>query len=140
MDVPVKEAKCVLFNVTGGPSLTLFECNEAAQVIGDAVAADATMVFGVAFDPAMNNEVAVTIIAAGLSSQDAYEVLGLRDLLAEIMEFQEAKAYFEANTRELLEKYEGKYVAILSREVIDADDDFSLLAERVYSRYGYKDM
>jgi cell division protein FtsZ len=140
MDIPVKEAKCVLFNITGGASLTLFECNEAAQVIGDAVAADATMVFGVAFDPAMNNEVAVTIVAAGLTSQDAYEVLGLGDLLTEIMEFQEAKAYFEANATELADNYQGKYIAILGREVVDADDDFSLLAERVYGRYGYKDI
>jgi cell division protein FtsZ len=140
MDIPVNEAKCLLFNITGGPSLTLFECNEAAQVIGHVVAPDATIVFGVAFDPAMNNEVDVTIVAAGLSRQHAYELLGLGGLLTEIMEFQEAKAFFEANRRKLLDKYEGKCVAILNREVIDADDDFSLLAERVYSRYGYKDI
>jgi len=140
MDIPVNEAKCLLFNITGGPSLTLFECNEAAQVIGHAVAPDATIVFGVAFDPAMNNAVDVTIVAAGLSRQHAYELLGLRGPLTEIIEFQEAKAFFEANRRKLLDKYEGKYIAILNREVIDADDDFSLLAERVYSRYGYKDM
>jgi len=140
MDIPVKEAKCLLFNITGGTSLTLFECNEAAQVVGHAVAPDATMVFGVAFDPAMNNEVDVTIVAAGLSRQHVYELLGLRSLLTEIIEFQEAKAFFEANTRKLLDKYQGRYIAILSREVVDADDDFSLLAERVYSRYGYKDI
>ena len=140
MDIPVNEAKCLLFNITGGQSLTLFECNEAAQVISHAVAPDATIVFGVAFDPAMNNEVDVTIIAAGLSRQYAYELLGLEGLLTEIIEFQEAKAFFEANRRKLLDKYEGKYIAILNRGIIDADDDFSLLAERVYSRYGYKDI
>jgi cell division protein FtsZ len=140
MDIPAKEAKCLLFNITGGPSLTLFECNEAAQVIGHAVAPDATIVFGVAFDPAMNNEVDVTIVAAGFSRQHAYELLGLRGPLAEIMEFQEAKVFFEANIGKLLDEYEGKYIAILNRKVIDADDDFSLLAERVYSRYGYKDI
>jgi cell division protein FtsZ len=140
MDIPVNEAKCLLFNITGGPSLTLFECNEAAQVVGHAVAPDATIVFRVAFDPAMNNEVDVTIVAAGLSRQRAYELLGLRGLLTEIIEFQEAKAFFEANRRKLLDKYEGNYIAILNKEVIDVDDDFSLLAERVYSRYGYKDI
>jgi len=40
----------------------------------------------------------------------------------------------------LLEKYGGSYIAILEGEVADADDDFSTLAERVYSRYGYKDI
>ena len=140
MDIPVNEAKCLLFNITGGPSLTLFECNEAAKVISHAVVPDATIVFGVAFDPSMNNELDVTIVAAGLSKQHAYELLGLRGLLTEIVEFQEAKAFFETNIRKLLDKYEGKYIAVLNREVIDADDDFSLLAERVYSRYGYKDI
>jgi cell division protein FtsZ len=140
MDIPVNEAKCLLFNITGGPSLTLFECNEAAQVVGHAVAPDATIVFGVAFDTEMNNEVDVTIVAAGLGRQHAYELLGLRGILTEIIEFQEAKAFFEARRRKLLDKYEGKYIAILNKEVIDADDDFSLLAERVYSRYGYKDI
>jgi cell division protein FtsZ len=140
MDIPVNEAKRLLFNITGGPSLTLFECNEAAQVISHAVDPDATIVFGVAFDPAMNNEVDVTIVAAGLSRQHAYELLGLLGLLSEIIEFQEAKAFFEANRRKLLDNYEGKYIAILNGEVIDVDADFSLLAERVYSHHGYKDI
>jgi len=140
MDIPVNEAKCLLFNITGGPSLTLFECNEAAKVISHAVAPDATIVFGVAFDPSMNNELDVTIVAAGLSRQHAYELLGLRGLLTEIVEFREAKAFFETNISKLLDKYEGKYITILNREVVDADEDFSLLAKRVYSRYGYKDI
>jgi cell division protein FtsA len=57
-----------------------------------------------------------------------------------LTEFQKARAFFESNHNKLVAKYEGKYIAILNREVIDADDDFSLLAERVYSRYGYKDI
>ncbi|MCK4354175.1 MAG: cell division protein FtsA [Dehalococcoidia bacterium] len=58
----------------------------------------------------------------------------------EVNGFPKARAFFESNHNKLLAKYEGKYIAILNREVIDADDDFSLLAERVYSRYGYKDI
>jgi len=140
MDIPLNEARCLLFNITGGSGLTLFECNEAAQVISRAVAPDAMIVFGIAFDPEMNSEVDVTIIVAGLGMKRAHELLGLGGSLGEIIEFQAAKAFFEANRRRLLDKYEGKYIAILSREVVDADDDFSLLAERVYSCYGYKDI
>jgi cell division GTPase FtsZ len=140
MDIPVNEAKHLLFNITGGPSLTLSECNKAAQVISHAVHPDATIVFGIVFDSEMNNEMGITIVAAGLSKQHAYEILGLEGPLSEIIEFQEATAFFEANRRKLLDKYEGKYLAILNRKVIDADDDFSLLAERVYSHYGYKDI
>jgi cell division protein FtsZ len=140
MDIPINEAKRLLFNVTGGPSLTLFDCNEAAKVISHAVDPDANIFFGVAFDPAMNNEVDVTIVAAGFSKNHAYKLIGLEGPLSEITEFQEAKAFFEANRIKLLDKYEGKYIAILNREVIDADDDFSRLAKKVYRRYGYKDI
>jgi cell division protein FtsZ len=69
LDVSVSGAKGVLFNITGGPSLTLFECNEAAQVISQAVDPRANVIFGVVFDPKMDSEVRITIIATGFASQ-----------------------------------------------------------------------
>jgi len=69
LDVSVSGAKGVLFNITGGPSLTLFECNEAAQVISQAVDPRANVIFGVVFDPRMDSEVKITIIATGFTSQ-----------------------------------------------------------------------
>lgn len=58
----------------------------------------------------------------------------------EDVEFQEARAFFESEREHLLAEYEGKYIAILNGKVIDADEDFSRLAERVYRREGYKDI
>ena len=69
LDVSVNGATGVLFNITGGPSLTLFECNEAAQVISQAVDPDANIVFGVVFDPKMDSEVRITVIATGFAKQ-----------------------------------------------------------------------
>jgi cell division protein FtsZ len=69
LDVSVTGAKGVLFNITGGTSLTLFECNEAAQVIGQAVDPGANIVFGVVFDPTMDSEVRITVIATGFVTQ-----------------------------------------------------------------------
>ncbi len=69
LDVSISGARGVLFNITGGSSLTLFECNEAAQVISQAVAPKANIIFGVVFDPKMDNEVKITVIATGFSSQ-----------------------------------------------------------------------
>jgi len=69
LDVSVTGAAGVLFNITGGPSLTLFECNEAAQVITQAVAPNANIVFGVVFDPKMDSEVRITVIATGFGKQ-----------------------------------------------------------------------
>jgi cell division protein FtsZ len=68
-DVSVDGAKGVLFNVTGGPGLTLFEVNEAAEVIKQAVDPDAVIIFGVAQDPSMGEEVRITLIATGFTSK-----------------------------------------------------------------------
>lgn len=65
----VTGAKGVLFNITGGPSLTLFECNEAASVISEAVDPRANIIFGVVFDPKLDSELKITVIATGFTSQ-----------------------------------------------------------------------
>ena len=65
LDVSIDGAKGVLFNITGGSSLTLFEVNEAAQIIGKAVDPEANIIFGVSLDPSMDNEVKLTLIATG---------------------------------------------------------------------------
>lgn len=69
LDVSINGARGVLFNISGGPSLTLFECNEAAQVISQAVDPRANIIFGVVFEPGMDSEVRITVIATGFSSQ-----------------------------------------------------------------------
>ena len=65
LDVTVEGAKGVLFNVVGGPDLTLFEVNEAAEVIKQAVDPDANIIFGVASEPSMGSDVRITLIATG---------------------------------------------------------------------------
>jgi cell division protein FtsZ len=67
LDVSISGATGVLFNITGGPSLTLFECNEAAQVIGQAVDPDANIIFGVVFDSKMDSDLRITVIATGFA-------------------------------------------------------------------------
>jgi hypothetical protein len=51
--------------------------------------------------------------------------------------FKSAQRFFEEHHATLLKEYGNKYVAIVANQVVDADDDFSALAERVYARYGY---
>ncbi len=69
LDAQVTGAKGVLFNITGGPSLTLFECNEAASIIGNAVDPRANIIFGVVFDPRLDADLKITVIATGFTSQ-----------------------------------------------------------------------
>jgi len=69
LDVSIDGSKGVLFNIIGGSSLTLFEVNEAAEIIKQAVDPDANIIFGVAHDPAMDSEVRITLIATGFASK-----------------------------------------------------------------------
>jgi cell division protein FtsZ len=80
LDVSISGATGVLFNVTGGPSLTLFECNEAAQVISQAVDPDANIIFGVVFDPKMDSEVRITVIATGFAKTPSGGVRSAEEL------------------------------------------------------------
>jgi cell division protein FtsZ len=69
LDISVAGAKGVLFNVAGGPGLTLFEVNDAAEAIREAVDPAANIIFGVVHDPSMKEEVRLTLIATGFASK-----------------------------------------------------------------------
>jgi cell division protein FtsZ len=65
LDITIDGARGVLFNVTGGPSLTLFEVNQAAALIRETTHPDVNMIFGAVIDPDMDEEVRITVIATG---------------------------------------------------------------------------
>jgi cell division protein FtsZ len=69
LDVSIEGSKGVLFNVVGGSDLTLFEVNEAAEVIKGAVDVDANIIFGVAADPNMGSDLRLTLITTGFISK-----------------------------------------------------------------------
>jgi cell division protein FtsZ len=70
LDVSVEGAKGVLFNVAGS-NLTLFEVNNAAEVIRQVVHPEANVIFGVVLDPNLGNEVRLTLIATGFATKEA---------------------------------------------------------------------
>ncbi|MGE5072213.1 MAG: cell division protein FtsZ [Anaerolineae bacterium] len=65
LDITIDGARGVLFNVTGGANLTLFEVNQAAAIIRETAHPDVNMIFGAVIDPQMGDEVRVTVIATG---------------------------------------------------------------------------
>ncbi|MGA7728203.1 MAG: cell division protein FtsZ [Dehalococcoidales bacterium] len=68
LDVSVSGAKGVLFNVVGGDNLSLFEVNEAAEIIKQAVDPDANIIFGVVRDSRMDKDIKITLIATGFET------------------------------------------------------------------------
>ncbi len=64
-DVSISGARGVLINITGGPSLTLHEVNEAATLVQEEADEDANIIFGAVIDESMGDEVRITVIATG---------------------------------------------------------------------------
>ncbi len=65
LDITIDGARGILFNVTGGPSLTLFEVNQAAAIIKETAHPDVNLIFGAVLDPNMGDEIRITVIATG---------------------------------------------------------------------------
>ncbi len=65
LDITIDGARGVLFNVTGGPNMTLFEVNQAAAIIRETAHPDVNMIFGAVIDPDMGDDIRITVIATG---------------------------------------------------------------------------
>lgn len=69
LDIDINGAHGVLFNITGGLDLTLYEVNEAADIISKAAHPEANIIFGAVQDPAYDGKVKITVIATGFDEQ-----------------------------------------------------------------------
>jgi cell division protein FtsZ len=68
LDITIDGAMGILFNVTGGPDLTLFEVNEAAEIIRGKAHPDANIIFGAVIDDSMDGDISITVIATGFDT------------------------------------------------------------------------
>lgn len=68
LDIAIDGAHGVLFNVSGGPDMTMWEINEAAKVITESIDKDAKLIFGAVHDERLKKgELKITVIATGFS-------------------------------------------------------------------------
>jgi len=70
LDVSMQGAKRVLFNISGS-NLTLYEVNNAAEVIRKAVDPNANVIFGVVMDQNLGNDIRLTLVATGFVTREA---------------------------------------------------------------------
>jgi cell division protein FtsZ len=70
-DVSIAGARGLLINVTGSPMMTLTEVCDAANTIYESSGADANVIFGMAIDESLSDEIRVTVIATGLGQREA---------------------------------------------------------------------
>lgn len=67
LEISIDGAKGILFTVTGGPSLSMNEVNEAAKIVTESADANAVIIFGAVIDPTMKDDIKVTVVATGFS-------------------------------------------------------------------------
>ena len=69
LDLSIEGAKGILFNITGGPDLSMYEIDETAKAITEAADRDANIIFGAIIDEAMQGEIKITVVAAGFEER-----------------------------------------------------------------------
>lgn len=65
LEISIEGAKGILFNITGGPDLSMSEVNEAAKIISQTADADANIIFGTTINDEMVDQVKISVIATG---------------------------------------------------------------------------
>ncbi|XP_026425345.1 cell division protein FtsZ homolog 2-2, chloroplastic-like isoform X2 [Papaver somniferum] len=73
LDIGIERATGIVWNITGGSDLTLYEVNAAAEVIYDLVDPSANLIFGAVIDPSLSGQVSITLIATGFKRQEEAE-------------------------------------------------------------------
>jgi cell division protein FtsZ len=71
LDITIDGARGILFNVSGGSDLSLFEVNQAAAIIKETAHPDVNLIFGAVIDPTLGEELRVTVIATGFERSGA---------------------------------------------------------------------
>lgn len=72
LETSITGAKGVLMNITGGTNLSLYEVNQAADIVSSASDAEVNMIFGAVIDENLKDELIITVIATGFDQKSGY--------------------------------------------------------------------
>lgn len=70
LDMSIDGARGVVFTITGGPTLTMNEVNEAAKIITASINEDAKIIFGAVINERLKDEIKITVIATGFNNKE----------------------------------------------------------------------
>ncbi len=76
LELSIAGAKGLLFNITGGTDLSMFEVDEAARIITESCDVEANIIFGATINENYTGEIKITVVATGFneeSNQRHYE-------------------------------------------------------------------
>jgi len=67
----ITDARGILFNISGGKNMTLFEVNQAAEIVQEAANGDANIIFGAVINEALGEDIRITVIATGFDESSS---------------------------------------------------------------------
>ncbi|KAI3678443.1 hypothetical protein L6452_37737 [Arctium lappa] len=104
LDIGIERATGIVWNITGGSDLTLFEVNAAAEVIYDLVDPSANLIFGAVIDPSISGQVSITLIATGFKRQEESDGRNLQAGQADVVGMnRRSPAFTESGSVEIPE-------------------------------------
>lgn len=110
LDISIEGARGVLFNVVGGPDLTMMEIDEAATIIAKSVDPDADIIFGAVIDDRLMDQLKVTIIATKFD-----------DNKLKLFRFKKGEDYSRPELEKLESKKEEKEA---NKEIVNEEEEF----------------
>lgn len=130
-DVAIKGAKNAIVNVTGGTTMTLTDANIAVDLVRDAAGNDVNIIFGVAVNENLNDEMIVTVIATGFDEKDVTtnnftyrSKIDNRDFITNKTQ------YLSEEMKEQVKKKEEKQQNLVQEAVMEVDDDLPSFLRR----------
>ncbi len=118
LESSIEGARGILLSISGSSALGLFEVNEAAEIIHDVAHPDCNIIFGTVVDESMEDEIRVTVIAAGFDRWDTQgeeEASTGRDAMADLLADDDLESSAARDT-----------IDIFASEDEDPDDDFDV--------------
>jgi cell division protein FtsZ len=95
LEFSIDGAKGILFNVSGGPDMTMLEINEAANVITESIDPNAKVIFGASIEDSIKKgDLIITVVAAGFDS----EALSETSTMSQVSPVREMKPFLEEST------------------------------------------
>lgn len=69
LELSIEGAKGILFNIVGGPDMSMLEVDEAAKIISQTADSDANIIFGASIDEKMTDQIRITVVATGFDEE-----------------------------------------------------------------------
>lgn len=130
-DVAIKGAKNAIVNVTGGTTMTLTDANIAVDLVRDAAGNDVNIIFGVAVNENLNDEMIVTVIATGFDEKDvAVNNFAYRSKIDNHDFIANKTQYLSEELKEQVKKKEEKQKNLVEEAVMEVDDDLPSFLRR----------